>query len=102
MPRQRLDPYDLRGAHWPPPGWDHRPPRTKAQQRANTKRQREWRRRRACGIKLLRVPVLEAELAAAMIESGRLSVDEALDAAALARGASDLLGDFARRWAEKA
>ena len=67
-----------------------------------TRRQREWRRRQACGIKLLTVPVREYDMANAMIEAGLLTVGEALDSAALGRAASDVLSEWTRRWVEKA
>jgi len=65
-----------------------------------TRRQREWRRRQACGIRLLQVPVAEYPLANAAIEAGLLSVAEAIDPAALARAASDVLAEWSRRWSE--
>lgn len=99
MPRQRLAPHKQA---WPPPGWGDRLSPSKAQRAANSRHQREWRRRRACNIRLLRVPVLETELAWAMIESGRLSAAEALDPAALTRAASEILAEWAASWTEKA
>jgi len=65
-----------------------------------TRRQREWRRRQACGIRLLTVPVAEYPLANAAIEAGLLSVAEAINPAALARAASDVLAEWSRRWSE--
>jgi hypothetical protein len=61
-------------------------------------RQAKWRLRRKLGRRVLAVDVAEAELVDALIRSGRLSEDEALDDAAISREAALVIGEWSRLW----
>lgn len=61
-------------------------------------RQRRYRARQQAGTAVLRVPVPLFDVAEMMIESGRLTEDEALDRRRVEMAAGDVLADLARRW----
>jgi hypothetical protein len=46
---------------------------------ASRRKQRNYRKRQACGLAIVQVPVRQYELASALIASGRLTVSEALE-----------------------
>lgn len=64
-------------------------------QAARTKR---WRARRRHGIEVLRVAVPSFDLAAALIESGRLTVPQALERRAVEGAAAEVLMEWIDRW----
>jgi hypothetical protein len=51
------------------------------------------------GVIVLQVPVPEHKLAAALMASGRLTPDQAMDRANLEAALGAVIGDFIERWA---
>jgi hypothetical protein len=65
---------------------------------AKQRRQNHYRQRRRANLVLLPVPIDEFALANALIESGRLSIADALDRRRVSQVVSQLLADFTQRW----
>lgn len=63
-------------------------------------RQRRWRRRRACGIAVVKVVIPTYETAEALIAAGRISVADALDRRAVGRALSEVIVDWSQHWRE--
>lgn len=61
-------------------------------------KKRRWRARQRNGVVVLPIEVNEHDVAAAMIESGRLDERQALDRAELKRAAEILVREWAQRW----
>jgi hypothetical protein len=64
----------------------------------NAVRQRRKHERRRAGLICLRIEAHEHDLAQAMLNSGRLTADEALRRPLLERAAGEILEDFVQRW----
>lgn len=60
-----------------------------------------YRARQRLGLAVLRVPVLQHDLAEALIEAGRLSPGQTLERAAVEHEVAELVHEWARRWLEK-
>ena len=65
---------------------------------ASRKKQRAYRKRQACGVAVLRVPVHEHALAEALIASGRLGPIETLSRPAIEAAVADIVAEWTRRW----
>lgn len=65
-------------------------------------KKRRQRQRQRAGVVVLPIEVIEDDVAAAMIASGRLSEGQALDRAALARELAGVAAEWTRRWRGKA
>jgi hypothetical protein len=65
---------------------------------AARRKQRAYRKRLACGIAVLRVPIQHHELAEALIASGRLSIAETLDRRAVEHEVALLVEEWRRQW----
>jgi hypothetical protein len=63
-----------------------------------SRRQRHYRQRRAVGVTVLRVMVPRYDFVESLIESGRLTVAEALDRRLVERAAGEILESVTKRW----
>jgi hypothetical protein len=72
-----------------------RPPATADRKRA---RRRRYNRRQANGLVVLRIECCEHDLAEALMSSGRLSPEQALQRGELEHAVAELIGDFVIRW----
>jgi len=91
-----IDPFNL-NVPWRAPGWGKKL-RSKAERRATAAKVRRYRARQRAGLAVLKVTVPEFAIVEFLIESGRLTVAEAIDRRRVEHAAAEVLAELAARW----